>query len=101
MLRSLLSCNWILHDDTVPPMELEKLLKYTSPRISKTILRLVALKATKPESYDHKGATSLFNRLDGLFEQLEASRSALKVNNSNMDLLNHYFINKLNDPTYD
>jgi len=100
MLRSLLSCNWILHDDAVPPMELIKLLKYTNPRINKSILRLIALKATKPESYDHKGATPIFNWLEGLFEQLEASKGKPEINNNSIDTLNHYFIKKLDDPTY-
>lgn len=100
MLRSLLSCNWVLLDDQVVPMELGKLLRYNNAAVNKTIMELVALKATKPESYYHKGPPMLFKWIEKQFEHLAAaSGEQLKVNNTGMELLNHYFINKLNETT--
>ena len=53
LVRSLLSCNWIVRDKAVLPMHLEGLMKYVDEGTKNELRKLIGLKATVGEKYLH------------------------------------------------
>ncbi len=95
-IRSLLSCNWIIQNNTVLPMHVEGLMQLINEK-SKTELRyLIALKATVGEKYLHKKVDRLHKWLTDLWNIIEVSKKNLGTNGSNYTLLNDFFIQTLN-----
>lgn len=92
LVRSLLSCNWIIHDDNVLPMAIEGLMKYIDGDLKSKLRELIKLKATVGEKYLHKADSPLTEWIKAMFEKLELAKANLKVNNVNIDLLNEFFI---------
>lgn len=92
LLRSLLSCNWIVHDDSVLPMTIAALLKYSPETINKTIRQLISLKSKQPESYRHPLDSDVKDWINHAFTQLETAKAFLKVNKPGMNALNQYFL---------
>ena len=96
LLRSLLSCNWIIKDKSVLPMDIEGLMQLTNETNRTTIRNLIALKATVGEKYLHTNVRSLNNLTNELFSIVESSKDNLGVNNNNMTLLDQFFLKTLN-----
>lgn len=95
LVRSLLSCNWIVNDNTVLPMHIEGLMKYSSYDVNTEIRTLIKLKSTVGEKYLHKKDDQLNDWIAGLFKMLELKKTNLSVNESNMEALNNFFLKKL------
>ncbi|MEO8406016.1 MAG: nucleotidyltransferase domain-containing protein [Chitinophagaceae bacterium] len=95
LVRSLLSCNWILNDKSVLPMHLEGLLKYADQLIADELRQLVKLKATVGEKYLHQKNDLLDKWIRNLFLTLEASGEHHGVNNSDIYLLDEFFLKVL------
>jgi uncharacterized protein len=92
LVRSLLSCNWIIHDDTVLPMQIEGLMKYIDDDLKNRFRELIKLKATVGEKYLHKADVDLFEWIKTMFEKLALAKDNIKVNNEGMGSLNEFFI---------
>jgi uncharacterized protein len=92
LVRSLLSCNWIIHDDTVLPMQLEGLMKYIDEDLKKRFRELIKLKATVGEKYLHKADADLFDWIKTMFEKLTLAKDNIRINNEGMGSLNDFFI---------
>jgi uncharacterized protein len=92
LVRSLLSCNWIINDDTVLPMQIEGLFKYIDEDLKNRLRELIKLKATVGEKYLHKADADLFEWIKTMFEKLALAKDAIKINNIGMDSLNKFFI---------
>jgi predicted nucleotidyltransferase len=95
LVRSLLSCNWIVHDKSVLPMHIKGLMKYVDENVWKELSTLIELKRTVGEKYLHRKDSNLNEWIANLFKQVELSKSKLGVNKTNMILLNDFFLKKL------
>jgi len=95
LVRSLLSCNWIIKDNTVLPMHISGLMKYISDEHKDRLNELIALKATVGEKYLHKRDERLNDWVLNLFEYIEAAKHDLAVNKAGMSLLNKFFLKML------
>jgi predicted nucleotidyltransferase len=95
LIRSLLSCNWIIKDNTVLPMHIEGLMKYVEEEYKERLRELIVLKATVGEKYLHKKEEQLNEWILSLFEYIEAGKENLAVNNADMGLLNEFFLKML------
>ncbi|GAB2830081.1 nucleotidyltransferase domain-containing protein [Ferruginibacter profundus] len=95
LVRSLLSCNWIIKDNTVLPMHIEGLMKYVEEEYKERLRALIAVKATVGEKYVHKKDEKLNEWILHLFEYVEAGKENLAVNNADMGLLNDFFLKML------
>jgi hypothetical protein len=92
LMRSLLSCNWIVNDKTVLPMHIERLMKYIDED-KKTLLReLIELKSTVGEKYLHPKDEKLNNWIVELFESVESNKENLGVNKTDFSPLNNFFL---------
>ncbi len=95
LIRSLLSCNWIVKDNTVLPMDIEGLMKYVEKEYKERLRILIALKATVGEKYLHKKDVKLNEWILSLFEYIEAGKEKLAVNKADIGLLNDFFLKML------
>lgn len=86
LIRSLLSCNWIVRDSTVLPMSIEGLMKYIDDGFKEYLKSLIALKATVGEKYLHRRDEKMQNLILGLFEFIEINKNDLGVNNQDYTL---------------
>jgi uncharacterized protein len=95
LVRSLLSCNWIIKDNTVLPMDIEGLMKYIGEDHVNQLRKLIALKATVGEKYLHRKDEQLNGWIINLFEYAEASKQNLQANKADMTMLNEFFLKTL------
>jgi len=95
LIRSLLSCNWIVNDKSVLPMHIEGLMKYSPEDANVELRKLIQLKSTVGEKYLHKKDSQLNDWIAGLFSMLETKKNGLSVNQENMTILNDFFLKKM------
>ncbi|MGC4100432.1 nucleotidyltransferase domain-containing protein [Ferruginibacter sp.] len=95
LVRSLLSCNWIIKDKTVVPMHIEGLMHYIDEAYKNRLRDLIALKATVGESYLHKKDDRLHEWIMGLVEYIETEKNDLPASNADMASLNAFFLKML------
>jgi uncharacterized protein len=95
LIRSLLSCNWIIKDNKVLPMHIEGLMQYIDDGYKERLRNLIALKATVGEKYLHQKDEKLNEWILHLFEYIEAGKENLTVNKADMSLLNEFFLKTL------
>lgn len=95
LVRSLLSCRWIVRDDAVPPMHLEGLLKYATEEEKMMLRELVVLKATKTESYVHPLSAWMQGLITQEFARLETAKANLRASSQDCSLLNDFFLKTL------
>jgi uncharacterized protein len=92
LIRSLLSSNWIIKDNSVLPMHIEGLMQYIDEEYKGRLRELIALKATVGEKYLHKKDEKLNEWVLNLFECIEAEKENLMANKADMRLLNEFFL---------
>jgi uncharacterized protein len=95
LIRSLLSCNWIIRDNTVLPMDIEGLMQYVDDEYKDSLRKLIKLKATVGEKYLHQKDEKMNDQIMNLFEYIEASKENLAANRKDMSLLNEFFLKML------
>lgn len=95
LIRSLLSCNWIIQDNTVLPMHIEGLMKYVENEYKERLRDLIKLKATVGEKYLHPKDEKLNTWIESLVEYIESEKSKLTVNKADIGLLNEFFLKML------
>jgi len=95
LVRSLLSCNWIIQDKSVLPMHIEGLMQYVGDEVKDNIRRLIQLKKGVGEKYLHQRNEDLNNWILSMFKLIEASKNDLAVSKTDMGLLNEFFLKKL------
>ncbi|MEG9499157.1 nucleotidyltransferase domain-containing protein [Mannheimia indoligenes] len=95
ILRPLLAVQWVIQQNSIPPMELSKLQQMLPQALQNEIDELVQLKATQSENYRHKLSSNLIQ----LTEQLWQSVEYLQISSENKPLaaqpLDELFINML------
>ena len=95
LVRSLLSCNWIIKCNEVLPMDIEGLMALTT-EANRTILRsLIQLKSTFGEKYLHKKDALLQTLVIELWDIAEAGKDNLGTNGTNYSFLDAFFLKTL------
>ncbi len=100
LIRSLLSCNWIVIDDAVVPMQIDRLMSKVDVDIKDRLNELIKFKATVGEKYLHPADKVINEWIVETFKKIEVSKNNLKSNNSGYELLNEFFKDTLNNGTY-
>jgi predicted nucleotidyltransferase len=96
LIRSLLSCNWIVNNNSVLPMHVEGLLTYIDDNSKELIRKLIILKATVGETYLRSLDASMLVLIKNLLHIIELSKENIGINNKDYTLLNDFFIKTLN-----
>lgn len=96
LIRSLLSCNWIVKDKSVLPMDIEGLMKLIDTERRVEVRDLIKLKEGVGEKYLHKKDESLNKWVSYLFETLEGSKVNLGVSRADNSELNRFFLKMIN-----
>jgi len=96
LIRSLLSCSWIVKDKAVLPMDIEGLMKLIDTERRDEIRDLIKLKEGVVEKYLHKKDESLNKWVSSLFETLEGSKVNLGVSKADNSALNSFFLKMVN-----
>jgi predicted nucleotidyltransferase len=97
MIRSLLSCHWIIKDKTVLPMNIHGLMKLIEPEAKERIQSLIELKAGVDEKYLHPSNKYLNQWTMNMFNYVELNKEDLGVSDADYSLLNNYFLKKINE----
>lgn len=95
-MRSLLSCIWIINDQSVLPMHIIGLMKYTDETINEKLKSLIELKASVGERYLHEKNDELNEWILEKFKVLELSGQNLGVSKGKITLLNDFFLKMVN-----
>jgi predicted nucleotidyltransferase len=95
LVRSLLSCNWIIQDKTVLPMHIEGLMQYAEQSVKERLRELIKLKAGVGEKYLHRKDAMLNEWILERLKHLETAGQNLGVNRTDMSLLNEFFLKML------
>lgn len=95
LVRSLLSCNWIINDSNVLPMHIEGLMQYIDDEYKDWLRALIKLKETVSEKYLHQKDEKLNEWILNLFEDVDAAKDSIPVNKAEMSLLNEFFLKML------
>lgn len=90
-LRTALTGKWILEKGTVPPVLFSELLVLVNDFTRTKIENLVALKATKGESYDHPNDWELFGFLEKMILDNEEKSKTLSSGNSDKNEMERVF----------
>ena len=96
LIRSLLSCYWIVKDKIALPMEIEGLMKLIDEKRRDEIRALIKLKAGVDEKYLHEKDESLNQWIIELFELLCSSKENLGVSRVDNSELNQFFLKMVN-----
>ncbi len=96
LIRSLLSCHWIVQNNAVPPMHIEGLMTLIDATYRDKLRDLIELKATVGEKYIYKPDEDMNQWLHQLWETIEPSRHKLAANNNDYTQLNEFFLKTLN-----
>lgn len=97
LIRSLLSCNWIIKDSSVLPMHIEGLMVYIDEEITNKLRTLIQLKSKAAEKYMHPKDIDLNNWIESVWEILEVSKENLHVNQTDFTLLTDFFLKTMNN----
>jgi uncharacterized protein len=92
LIRSLLSCYWIIQDKSVLPMHIEGLMTRIDSNRRDELRTLIQLKAGVGEKYLHPKDESLHEWIKGMFDLLERSKENLGVNRKDNSVLNNFFL---------
>jgi predicted nucleotidyltransferase len=95
LVRSLLSCNWIVKDKSVLPMDIESLMQLTTETNRGILRELIVLKATVGEKYLHTKTDALHNLASKLLDFVEASKDNLGVNDNSYAQMDEFFLKTL------
>jgi predicted nucleotidyltransferase len=96
LIRSLLSCNWIIKDQEVLPMHIEGLMKYIDDSLKDYLRGLISLKSSVGEKYLQQKDEKMQDVTLNLFDFVERNKNGLGVSDKDYSLLNNFFIQALN-----
>jgi uncharacterized protein len=95
LVRSLLSCNWIVQDKSVLPMHIEGLMRYMDPVLCDRLRQLIALKETVDEKYLYLAEPFWQAWVAEQFTYLEQHKDDLGFCKQGMELLDAFFLKML------
>jgi predicted nucleotidyltransferase len=91
LIRSLLSCNWIVRSNEVLPMHIEGLMELVDAEIRKKLRVLIELKATVGEKYLHPFSNEMKGIMTGLFDFVNGKKDNPVVNKMDYSQLDRFF----------
>jgi uncharacterized protein len=97
LLRSLLSCYWIVQQSNVVPMDMEGLMTLIEEKKRQELRELIALKARVDEKYMHFRERSLDSWIIELWNLLASAKDRLKRNSTDYSGLNEFFLKTLHN----
>jgi predicted nucleotidyltransferase len=97
LIRSLLTCNWVVNIKILPPMDIEGLMNLISVDEKFCIRELIKLKATVNEKYLHQKDGFMDDFALQLFSFIEPFKNQLGLNDSNYILLDQFFLKTINE----
>jgi len=95
LVRSLLSCKYILNSKKVPPMQIEGLMVFIEVERREELRNLIALKSTVGEKYLHSRDESLHEWILTLWKYIEALKDKPATNGNNYNMLDEFFLKTL------
>ncbi len=95
LIRSLLSCNFVVNSNEVLPMDIFGLMKYNDEVINAELNTLIKIKSGVGEKYLHPTNEKLNLWIAQMFDYLKLNKENIKANGNNMNMLNEYFIKTL------
>ena len=97
LIRSLLTCNWVVNVKTLPPIDIEGLMTLIT-EVERFYLReLIKLKATVDEKYLHPKEKFMEDLAFQLFSFIESFKNQLGVSDTNYILLEQFFLKTINE----
>lgn len=93
LIRSLLSCNWILKSNLLLPMHMEGLVKFISDEKKDFLRELIKLKSGKDENYLHPKDEAMFRLAADLFDFASAEKDRPVAASKNFGSLDTFFKN--------
>lgn len=82
LLRTALTGKWIIEKGTIPPVLFSELLVLADDFTKRKIENLIALKATKGESYYHPNDPELFGFLESMIKETDEKAKSLRSGNT-------------------
>jgi len=101
LIRSILSCNWILQNKSVVPMHIEGLMELIDNGTRNTLKELIKLKATVGEKYLHQKDKALDMWLKQLWNKVDESKDSFETSSTNYNSMNNFFIKTLHENAND
>lgn len=95
LIRSLLSCYYVLNKTDIVPMNIFPLLDLVDKDFKEKMLSLVEVKKSVTEKYLHLLDRQMKEWIESMFTYLEANKNNLTTRNNNIDKLNDYFLKTL------
>lgn len=97
MIRSMLSCNWIIENEAVLPMHTEGLMELLPIDRTEALQNLIELKSTVDEKYLYAREESLNTWILELWDKIEEAKDKCGTRSSGYTLMNDFFIKTLNE----
>jgi len=97
LIRSVLSCNWIVEDKMVLPMHIEGLMQKIGTDEREKLRELIQLKAGVGEKYLHPHDAAIDGWMELLWEKIETSKQNLGVCKTGFTPLNEFFLKMVNE----
>jgi uncharacterized protein len=91
LIRSLLSCKYVIANETVVPMCMDGLMHFIDVDLKSKIMDLIALKATVGEKYLYTKEEWVHNWIVTIFEELEIEKDRIAVEKNDFNSLDNYF----------
>lgn len=92
-LRAAVACQWIMEEAQMPPIVFQQMIAHLAidKNIKQRIDELIALKATKAESYLHKEEKALNRFIATIIEEAEQKAKTLPAAKGQIEDLNQFF----------
>lgn len=101
LIRSILSCNWLVQNKLVVPMHIEGLMELIDEDRRNDLRELIKLKSTVGEKYFHLKDKAFDNWLKELWNKVDELKDSFETNSTNYHSLNNFFIKTLHENGYD
>ncbi|MCI5057720.1 MAG: nucleotidyltransferase domain-containing protein, partial [Flavobacteriales bacterium] len=94
-LRAASACDWILNNDTVPPIQFKELMEGTVMKqsLKNQIYDLIDLKSGKSEAYLHQGEKEIFSYIHQQLDLASDKGATLPAGNYDAQEMDVFFVN--------
>lgn len=97
LVRSLLSCNWIIESSSVLPMDIFGLMEKIDTEIRSRLKELIKLKAGVDEKFSYPKDEWMQSWIEEMWRKLEASKNNLSISETDMTDLDDFFLKMVNE----
>ncbi len=97
LVRSLLSCNWIIEDGSVLPMDIFGLMRKIDREARNRLEGLIKLKASVDEKFYYSKDAWMNNWIEQMWSRLELSKNNLGISKADITDLDNFFLKIINE----